>query len=227
VPKNATNPFFDSRYADLFSIKAICDPVLHDQGLVVTQFPGGGESGHCSLITRLAHVATGEFMEAEAHLPLAKEDPQALGSAITYMRRYAYCAILGIVADPDDDANGASRAPTPPGAPRTRDAGEQGVANAPPRPAPPAGYEEVNGELIPLGYSDEPIVRRGPGGTDATSVTEKQSKMLYAMTKTAFGGDCDVKAQISSMIGRPIKRTEEVTVTEFQPLVDKLKAAGA
>ena len=102
VPKTADNPFYKSKYADLWTIKFKCDPKLNELGLVVVQLPGISDVGDPTLITRLCHVS-GEFLEAEARLHLAKDDPQAQGSAITYMRRYAYCAVLGIVADPDDD----------------------------------------------------------------------------------------------------------------------------
>ena len=103
VPKTASNPFFKSKFADLWTIKSQCDPVLNGLGLVVTQFPGMGDVGQSTLITRLAHTS-GEWMEAEMPLLLPKESPQGQGSAITYARRYSYTAILGIVADPDDDA---------------------------------------------------------------------------------------------------------------------------
>lgn len=209
VPKNATNPFFDSRYADLFSIKTICDPVLRDNDLALTQFPGGGESGNPTLITRLIHVETGEFMEAEAHLPLSKDDPQGLGSAITYMRRYSYCAILGIVADPDDDGNAASY---------PRDA----VTNRPVQNQPER-YEEVNGDQIPI-VGGDPITRTGPHGQ---LISEAQGRRVYAMCKSAYGGDCDVSASVSAMLGRPIKRTEEITKAEIEGVFARLKTDGA
>ncbi len=145
VPKSASNPFFKSKYADLWTIKAACDPVLSGLGLVITQFPGDNGNGP-TLITRLAHVS-GEFMEAETPLFMPKDTPQDQGSAITYMRRYSYSAILGIVADPDDD-------------------GEQAMQRNRPRPAakpskPEPEFEEVNGEQIPLSPRME-TTRSGP-----------------------------------------------------------------
>ena len=60
-----------------------------------------------ALETRLTHVDTGEYLASTAIVPLPKADPQGLGSAITYARRYALCAILGIITE-DDDGNAAS-----------------------------------------------------------------------------------------------------------------------
>ena len=58
---------------------------------------------------RLIHAATGESIDGEMLLMLAKQDPQGQGSAITYARRYSLMAVLGLVADEDDDGNNASR----------------------------------------------------------------------------------------------------------------------
>jgi hypothetical protein len=158
VPKSASNPFFKSKYADLWTIKAACDPVLSGLGLVVTQFPGDNGSGP-TLVTRLCHVS-GEFMEAETPLFMPKDTPQDQGSAITYMRRYSYSAILGIVADPDDDAERAMQRERPkPKA--TRSSGPVFV------PPTETDYEEVNGEQIPLSPRME-TTRSGPPSDLAT-----------------------------------------------------------
>ena len=57
--------------------------------------------------TILAHES-GEWIQSDLCLPLAKHDPQGVGSAVTYGRRYGLAAIVGIVADIDDDGNAAS-----------------------------------------------------------------------------------------------------------------------
>ena len=59
-----------------------------------------------NLTTRLIHES-GEWIEDTASCPLAKQDPQGLGSALTYLRRYSLSAICGLYAD-DDDGNSAS-----------------------------------------------------------------------------------------------------------------------
>lgn len=107
VSKDKTNPFFKSLYADLASVIQTVAPVITLHGLSVTQFPDF-DGVHDLLTTRLLH-SSGQWLEASMRLMPIKNDPQNQGSALTYGKRYAYCAVLGIVADTDDDGNAASR----------------------------------------------------------------------------------------------------------------------
>lgn len=105
--KDSKNPFFKSNYADLESVWDACRDLLGENGLSVSQFPGTYIDGEMSLTTILMHQS-GEFIEQEMSLPVTKTDPQGAGSAITYMRRYALAAIIGVV-QADDDGNEASK----------------------------------------------------------------------------------------------------------------------
>lgn len=104
IGKDAKNPFFKSNYASLPHIlDEISDP-LEKSGLVLTQFPDGS-----GLTTMLIHAKTGQFLEATYEMPVAKaNDPQALGSAISYARRYAVSSILSLKIE-DDDAESAMK----------------------------------------------------------------------------------------------------------------------
>lgn len=104
--KDSTNPAFRSKYADLGSVWDACRAALQDNGLSVVQLPHRGEPGHAALETILLHES-GEFISGVSETRLVKDDPQGYGSAITYLRRYALSAMLGIVAE-DDDGNHAS-----------------------------------------------------------------------------------------------------------------------
>lgn len=106
VAKDADNPFFRSKYADLASIMKATQPVLTKHGLAVVQLPSTTADGKPALTTIVMHTS-GDSIESTVPLILAKQDPQGLGSAITYMRRYAYAAALQIVIDEDDDGNSA------------------------------------------------------------------------------------------------------------------------
>ena len=104
VKKDAENPFFKSKYADLSSIlEAIREP-LSKNGLAVAQFP----SGENQLITILMHDS-GEWIEDSFTMKPVDQKPQSVGSVITYMRRYALGAVLGISTEEDDDGNEASK----------------------------------------------------------------------------------------------------------------------
>jgi hypothetical protein len=109
VKKTAENPYFHSKYAELSDVwDEIREPLTKNGLSVVQTFLGD------SLVTTLAHTS-GEWFRGYLRLtPVKANDPQAQGSAITYVRRYALQAITGI-APIDDDGNAAahaSRTPT-------------------------------------------------------------------------------------------------------------------
>lgn len=104
IKKESDNPFFKSKYASLDTIlEAIKEP-LAQSDLSFAQFP----DGQGGLTTILMHTMSNEWIEATYNVPLAKQDPQGAGSALSYMRRYALGAILGLATETDDDANHAS-----------------------------------------------------------------------------------------------------------------------
>jgi hypothetical protein len=104
--KDSANPFFKSKYADLESVWDACRSLLAENGLCVMQFPGEFIDGCMSLNTMLAH-SSGEWIKQTMEVPVTKPDAQGAGSAITYMRRYALAAVVGVV-QADDDGNVAS-----------------------------------------------------------------------------------------------------------------------
>lgn len=102
--KDSENPFFKSHYADLTSVWEACRELLAKNGLAVVQTMHPSESG-VIVETTLLHVS-GEWIGGGLHVTPVKNDPQGIGSAITYARRYALAAIVGI-CPADDDAEGA------------------------------------------------------------------------------------------------------------------------
>lgn len=130
IVKDASNPFFSNatkqaKYATLSNIQDAIRQPLQDAGLTYVQFPDGDNG----LTTILMHADSGEFIQATYVMhPAPSYDkeknkagevvwrsdayvsPQGLGSAITYARRYALGAILGLNIDDDDDGNAASKA---------------------------------------------------------------------------------------------------------------------
>lgn len=103
VAKEANNPFFKSKYASLANILSTIQKPLSECGLAVSQFPDGD-----ALTTIIVHSESGEWMESSYVMPVAKaNDPQAMGSAITYARRYALGSILNLNIDDDDDGEKA------------------------------------------------------------------------------------------------------------------------
>lgn len=104
--KNAENPFFKSHYADLATVIDTSRDLLTANGLAVTQLVGGGPDV-ASVTTMLIH-SSGEWLRDTVVGRPVKNDPQGVGSLITYLRRYSYQAIVGFSSEEDDDGNAAS-----------------------------------------------------------------------------------------------------------------------
>ena len=104
VGKDSINPHFKNRYASLSTIIEATQKPLADCGLAIVQMP---EGENC-LRTMLIHES-GEYISETYKMTPSKNDPQGLGSAITYQRRYALGAILNLNIDEDDDGNQASK----------------------------------------------------------------------------------------------------------------------
>jgi hypothetical protein len=114
--KDKKNPFFKSNYADLGSVWDACKDALQTHGLSVVQMPVDSDVGRVALATWLLHES-GEYMMSVVSAPTVltakdgtqTDNAQTLGSALTYLRRYALASFVGIVADDDDDGNAASQ----------------------------------------------------------------------------------------------------------------------
>lgn len=107
--KDAENPHFRSRYADLASVWDACRAALTANGLSVVQAPRGvpAEGGWIVEVETILLHKSGQWMADTLTVPVGKPDAQGLGSAITYARRYSLAAFVG-VAPEDDDGNAAA-----------------------------------------------------------------------------------------------------------------------
>lgn len=109
IAKNTENPFFKAKYADYNSIRDAIDPILEQNGLVVLMVPDS-VGDQPALTIMLRHLESGQYIQTTTPLSLTKKDPQAHGSALTYMKRYGLTTILGLKnVDEDDDGNVASQ----------------------------------------------------------------------------------------------------------------------
>jgi hypothetical protein len=114
--KDSKNPFYNSKYADLSSVWTACRDALSSNGLSViqtTEMVGD----QLMLVTLLGH-ASGQWIKSHLPINISKEDEldrsgkprkknelHAMGSTLTYLRRYALSAIVGVSPDEDDDGN--------------------------------------------------------------------------------------------------------------------------
>lgn len=99
------------RYADLTDVSAVILPALAKQGLAFTAAPTvlAEGAGQFVLAYQLRHESTDEVIAGFYPLPTSNAPPQALGSAITYARRYALCAVTGVAPGGDDDDAGRAQ----------------------------------------------------------------------------------------------------------------------
>lgn len=140
------------KYTDLDTIVKTIKPILHKHNIGYTQSVGATTDGRPTLTTRVFNNK-GQYIEDVAILPeisnTKNNNAQTLGMSITYMRRYALCAMLGITSDEDVDANTVTqqsqapqRAPTPKAEPKAE----------PKKPAPKKAafdFEPKGGETTP------------------------------------------------------------------------------
>jgi hypothetical protein len=105
--KSSLNPHFKSKFAGLPEVVEVAK-ALNKHGLAYVQ-PTHSEAASVTVETVLMHGESGEWISGELTLRPQQDTPQGIGSAITYGRRYGLCALVGIVADEDDDGNAASQ----------------------------------------------------------------------------------------------------------------------
>lgn len=106
--KDKKNPFFNSKYVPLENIVEVINNTAPSHGLSFIQYPVSQES-KIGITTVLMHNS-GEYIETDpVFVTPSKTDPQAAGSAITYLKRYSLAAVFGITSDVDDDGNAASK----------------------------------------------------------------------------------------------------------------------
>lgn len=109
--KSTENKFFSSKYADLVAVWEAARGPLQANNLAVCQIPAHLPSGEAALETILMHTS-GEWLSGVYPLMPIKKDPQGYGAALSYAKRYALSAMLGIVSEAEDDDGETSQGRT-------------------------------------------------------------------------------------------------------------------
>ncbi len=205
VAKSRSNPFLKTRYATLDDIISATRKPLSDNGLAVVQTIAQGEGG-MDMETTLLH-ASGQWIASVMRvLPDKPTDPQRVGSALTYARRYALAAILGVAPEDDDDGQLAAKP-----APRNvrPDTGEVVEPESKPgfvAEAMKMGATEAND---PEAEGDGPA----PGG-----ITEPQRKKIYACAKERDKTPEQMKTLMKDRYG--VESTSELTRHQASDLIE-------
>lgn len=144
--KDATNPHFKSKYADLSNVMDACMPALNKHGICVVQPVVETEIGRC--VKTVLIFEDGERLECSVPLILGKQDMQGLGSAITYARRYGLMSMAGIAPDDDDGNAAAATGPANSARAGLNDAWRDGVLDSLPEGATQRETAEAFAEAI-------------------------------------------------------------------------------
>jgi len=103
ISKDSTNPFFKSKYFDINSLLKHVEPLLQKNGLLLLQPIYKGY-----VVSEIIEIKSGEKIQSALQLPEI-DDPQKIGSCVSYYRRYTLQSLIGLQSE-DDDANSASQA---------------------------------------------------------------------------------------------------------------------
>ena len=202
---DGNNPHFRSRYATLTSVWDACRKPLTDNGLSVVQAFRVDDNGLLLLVTKLCHTS-GEWMVSEYPVTPTKNDPQGLGSAVTYARRYTLSSLVGVVADDDDDGNAAS--------------GQQAPARQANGNGKPAPVQVATGNGAP-GQAPQ-------NGSAADAPSDKQQKALHAKGMDYYGSADVWKLKRAELVKAVTKGRSEsasdLTKAEMKVLLDGLDA---
>ena len=119
IPKTKSSNAYGNKpywYADIADILAVVRPVLSRHGLCVIQLPEHA-GNTLTMTTRLHHASGGDHVEGMLSCS-CRAEPQKIGSAITYLRRYGLGALLGVAPDDDEDGQAAQDSTPPPQRPQ-------------------------------------------------------------------------------------------------------------
>lgn len=179
--KDADNPFFKSRYADLASVWEACRKPLTDHGLSILQSPS--VEGHVVRLETLLLHESGQFIKGTIAATAKDEGPQAIGSTLTYLRRYALQSFAGVAPEDDDGEAAEGRTSA------ARSAYGHPVASDRARPKAPR----------PLTPPEQKAVEAGQG--DTLIISTDQAKRLYAIAKNGGWSDIELKAWLKEVWG--------------------------
>lgn len=241
VTSQRTGKTHSYTYANLASVTEAVMPLLSRHGLAFLAKPTLLPEGTFVLSYALLHGPTGEAERGLYPLPMT-DSPQAMGSAITYARRYCLCAVTGVASDDDDDGQAAERARAD-GLPtnadgslsRSRTTDEQKAAAGVMTSAQQAEHTALQPKRergrvtrLPTTPADDPWAAPPPveGQEDQPgTVSPQQQRAIHA---ACTGMDRDKRlATIGDIVGRQVTSSNELSYTEAARVLGKLSGVRA
>lgn len=179
--KDSANPFFKSKYADLASVWDACRGPLSENGIAIIQSPSA-EGAAVTVSTLMVHTS-GQWIRNTLTVSAKEDTPQAIGSAITYLRRYVLQSLAG-VAPEDDDAEAAHG--------RTNGSVQRQEPSKAAQLKAPQGYEDWWTDLCATADNGEDTLRK------AWEVSAKQFRSFLLATNQAGWDALKVRAAKST-----------------------------
>jgi hypothetical protein len=197
-----------TRYADLVQVNEVVLKLLNDMETIWTCRPNL-EAGVFGLFYSLRHVPSGT--EITGVWPLGGTDnPQKMGSAVTYGRRYALLAVTGIVAEDEDDDGAAASGQ------RTVQRERRPVA----KPAPRVVGEAQNHQTV----QRSPRAPQPPLPGEAGLINPGQMRAINTLlTKLGIEEDAARHEQVSTVLGEPVESLTKLTEAEASTIIPKLQ----
>ena len=209
------NTFFKSKYADLESVWSCCKEPLTKNGLSVTQITK--IVGTDVILETLLLHKSGQFLIGEYPIRPVKADPQSLGSATTYARRYTLAAIVGVYQVEDDDGNAASDRREPPPAQNYR-ARQQQSSPPPAAKQAPSAEEQAANDMDAKGKPPQ----KKPYQQLEGCISEKQRNRLFAIAGTARWPHDELKQYIEQVTGK--KHSNEIPWVKYDGICKFVEA---
>lgn len=186
-----------TKYADLVQVNRVVLKKLNELGVIYVCAPTLQEDGKLVLEYELRHVASGTARQGRYPLKLS-ENPQQMGSAITYARRYVLLSLTGVAAeDEDDDGRGGNSRPT----------------------AQRANQPQVSRQTAQRQSSGAPPL---PG--EQNLITQPQmAKMQALFAEQGFATPGDKKTFLERVVGHLLASTKDLTKAEAAAVIDRLE----
>lgn len=212
---DAQNPHFRSKYATLASIMEACRTALSQNQIAVIQ--GTSVIEDRVIVTTMLVHASGEFISDQLSMNIIKDSPQAIGSAITYARRYSLASLVGVVSDEDDDAEAAM--------PKNQ------VKENTQKPAKPSQvtnldeHKKTRVSSTPKSESADKAEKAPQKPDNKGEQAQKRVqkiRLLFNLSAKLGQTPDDMKAVIGNLIGldRPIKESAEIKDSDLDTVIN-------
>lgn len=210
---DSNNPHFRSRYASLTSVMEACRDALSANQIAVIQDAEVNDKT-VTVTTMLLH-ASGEFISSSLSMPFAQATPQAIGSSLTYAKRYSLSSLVGITSDEDDDGEAGSNSPKSQG---FKDV-QVTPAKEQTKPTTTSNTTEVN--LVPVQTSE--VSRLKEPKAKKTQMRAAKIREIFQLSTEIGMSITSLKEFISKVTGKSIAESSDLAAEDLPVITEELQ----